>query len=426
MKRGKNKQLSGIIPGIIGCLLLVSAARADTIWQSEIKLPSCEITKNNCFGHSASIHGDYAIVGALYGDGNEPDCGSAYILKYKGQNWEKQATLTASDGAAYDNFGYSVSINGDYAIVGAPYSSNARGSAYIFTPNDIDPNKWDQQAKLTASDGAIGDNFGFSVSISGDQTIIGAPGSDDSGSDCGSAYIFERQGENWFQQAKLTASDGRSSDCFGNAVSISGDRAIAAAVLDDNGRKLKNCGSTYIFDKPPGGWVNATETAKLYAFDADVDDQFGESVSIFADYIVVGAVYDDDNGGQSGSAYVFKHNGISWLGEAKLTASDGELYDHFGFSVSAGDKRIIVGAVLDDPNGIKNCGSVYIYERCPTADLSGDCLVNFEDFALLASQWLQTNCDQANGCNEADLDRNGEVYWLDLKEFASQWLQYNE
>ena len=155
------------------------------------------------FGWSVSIAGDYAIIGAFDDDDNGPNSGSAYIFSRSGNNWTQQAKLKPSDGTNEDRFGESVSIAGDYAIIGARYDDDNdpnSGSAYIFSRSG---NNWTQQTKLIPSDGASGDNFGYSVSIAGDYAIIGAFDDDDNGTNSGSAYIFSRSGNNWTQQAKL-------------------------------------------------------------------------------------------------------------------------------------------------------------------------------------------------------------------------------
>jgi hypothetical protein len=279
--------------------------------------------------------------------------------------WQKQQQdkLTASDGAASDYFGYSVSISGDYAIVGAyldDVNGTDSGSAYIFSPNDVNCSDWDQTAKLTASDGAANDYFGGSVSISGDYAIVGAYGDQTSK---GSAYIFLRSGTSWSQQAKLTASDGNAVDRFGNSVSISGDYAIVGAYSDDvNGT---DSGSAYIFKRDGTSW---SQQAKLTASDGNAYDYFGYSVSISGDYAIVGAFYDDVNVMvDSGSAYIFKRDGTTWSQQAKLTASDSAAGDRFGWSVSVSGDYAIVGAYYDDVNVMVDSGSAYILKRDGTS-----------------------------------------------------------
>ncbi len=156
--------------------------------------------------------------------------------------------------------------------------------------------------KLTASDGAQGDNFGRSVSLSGDRALVGAHGDDDQGDFSGSAYVFERQGDgSWLEVAKLTASDGAAGDVFGNAVSLSDDRALVGAFEDDD--IGDRSGSSYVFERQgDGSWL---EVDKLIASDGAADDVFGISVSLSDDRALVGAIGDDDVGDDSGSAYVY-------------------------------------------------------------------------------------------------------------------------
>ena len=160
--------------------------------------------------------------------------------------------------------------------------------------------------KINASDGGPFEEFGYSVSISGDYAVVGAFADDDSGSTSGSAYIFKRAGESWVQEAKLLPSDGAAGDRFGHSVSISDDYAVVGANgNDDNG---SNAGSAYIFKRTGTSWA---QQAKLLSSDGATDDEFGASVSISGDYAVVGSRDDDDNGTNSGSAYVYKRTGTS-------------------------------------------------------------------------------------------------------------------
>ena len=196
-----------------------------------------------------SISGDTALVGAFGDDDAGYETGSAYIFVRTGNSWSQQAKLTANDAAAHDYFGVSVSISSDTAVIGADGDDDAgdsSGSAYIFVRTG---NSWSQQAKLTASDAAAGDSFGESVSISGDTALVGALYDDDGGDGSGSTYVFVRTGNSWSQQAKLTASDGAAHDLFGFSVSISGDTALVGALYDDDGGDDR--GSAYVFATAP-------------------------------------------------------------------------------------------------------------------------------------------------------------------------------
>ena len=325
-------------------------------WTEQTNLAASDAEAFNEFGWSVSISGNYAIVGAPVDDNGGTDKGSAYIFVRDGESWTEQAKLTAGPAAtSLDEFGVSVSISGNYAIVGVYFDDDDgtnSGSAYIYVR---DGQSWTVQAKLTASDAAGGENFGNSVSISGDYAIIGARWDDDAGTKSGSAYLFAWDGQNWTEQAKLTASDAAEGDQFGNSVSISGDYAIVGAYEDDDDGT--NSGSAYLFVRDGQSW---TEQAKLTASDATTSDLFGWSVSISGDYAIVGAIWDDDAGGTAGSAYLFVRDGQSWTEQAELTASDAAAFDQFGYSVSISGEYAIIGARFDDDGG-SNSGSAYLY-----------------------------------------------------------------
>jgi hypothetical protein len=223
--------------------------------------------------------------------------------------------LVPSDNQSDDYFGISASISGNYAIVGAEKDDEVdtnSGSAYIY---QFHSSGWQQVTKLVPSDAANGDYFGCAVGMSGDYAIIGARYDDYTYSNSGSAYIFKRYGNQWFQETRINASDRESSDYFGQAVSISNDYAIVGAYLEDT--KGSNSGAAYIFKRDGHEWI---QMAKLMADDGAADDQFGYSVYISGNYAVVGAPYDDDYGSGCGSAYVFVNTDDTWTQVAKLVA----------------------------------------------------------------------------------------------------------
>jgi cyclophilin family peptidyl-prolyl cis-trans isomerase len=364
----------------------------DGNWTQQAKLTASDGVAGDNFGGSVSISANHAIVGAPRDDS---DTGSAYIFEYNDGNWTQQAKLLAYQGIAGDWFGQSVSISGDCAIVGAKlYDTSATnaGAAFIFYRNEGGTNNWGLQQGLSPSDAAANDNFGYSVSINGEYAVIGAIGDDPSSNFpnfTGSAYIYKCNGTSWVQQAKLTASDGAQSDNFGYSVAIDGYYAIVGAYKnDDNGT---DSGSAYIFepnDLDPNNW---DQKAKLTASDAAAGDYFGYSVAIGGGHALVGAYKNDDNGSDSGSAYVFEPNGLDpnkWDQKTKLTASDANTNDYFGYSVAIGTgRRAIVGAYGNDDSG-SNSGSAYILKLCPDADLDGDCSVTLNDLAILLDDWL--------------------------------------
>lgn len=319
---------------------------------------------NDQFGFSVSISGDYALVGAYLDDiGANANQGSAYVFFRANGTWTQQAKLIADDGMDTDFFGFSVSLSGDYALIGASHNdigaNTNQGAAYVFVRSGT---TWSQQTKLTASDGAAGDQFGNSVSISGDYALVGAM-ADEIGviSGQGSAYIYKRTANTfWVPESKLTASDGAANDQFGRSVSLSGDYALVGALNDDNGANV-NQGSAYVFLRSGTTWG---EQAKLIAGDGAAGDLFGVGVSISGDYALVGASQDavGANVGQ-GSAYVFFRNGINWSQQAKFTALNGAANDFFGYSVSLSGDYAVVGAVSDNVGDNSDQGSAYLYKR---------------------------------------------------------------
>ena len=340
-------------------------------WTQQNKLNANDGTAYDEFGWSVSVDGDTAVIGALNSDDDKgTESGSAYVFTRSNGTWSQQAKLNANDGAGHDWFGYSVSVDGDTAVIGARADDDAglySGSAYVFTRNDT---IWTQQAKLTASDGSEGDCFGHSVSVDGDTVVIGAYDDDDKGSHTGSAYVFTRSGGTWSQQAKLNANVQWSYDFFGYSVSVDGDTAVIGAYSATD--KFWKSGCAYVFTRSGTVW---TQQDKLNASDGAGFDYFGISVSVDGDTAAIGAYYDDDAVSQSGSAYVFTRSGNTWTQQDKLTASDGAGVDWFGYSVSVGGDTVVIGAPNDDDKG-PNSGSAYVYSLGST---DGNAPVAFDD-----------------------------------------------
>jgi hypothetical protein len=335
----------------------VQADGGDFAAAIETKLTASDGAAFDLFGRSVSVSGDTAVVGAYLDDDGGLNSGSVYVFVRSGGVWTEQAKLTASDAAAGDQFGRPVSVSGDTVVVGVYADDDAglnSGSAYVFVRSG---GVWTEQAKLTASDAAAGDQFGYSVSVSVDTAVVGAVADDHAGFYSGSTYVFARSGGVWAEQAKLTASDAAELDHFGFRLSVDGDTAVVGAVGDADGGL--DSGSAYVFTRSGVTW---TEEAKLTASDAAAGDWFGWSVSLSGDTAVVGAANDADGGLDSGSAYVFVGSGSSWTEQAKLTASDAAAYDWFGFQLSVSGDTVVVGAYGDDDAGDYS-GSAYVFTR---------------------------------------------------------------
>ena len=324
------------------------------------------------FGSKVSLNGNRAIVAAPSDDDKGRSSGSAYIYERDSSGVWAETKLVASDGNENDYFGVSVSIEGDRAIVGAYLDDDNgtdSGSVYVYERNAN--GNW-TETKLLASDGVSGDRFGWSVSIDGDRAIVGAILDGDNGAQSGSAYLFERNAAGVWIESKLLASDGAAGDLFGRSVSIDGDRAIVGATLDDDNGDQS--GSVYVYERDAGGnWVEN----KLTASDGAAEDYFGDSVSIHGNRAIVGAREDDDYGSQAGSAYVYERDANGNWTETKLLASDAATEDYFAWSVSIDSNRAVVGARLDDDNGTES-GSAYVFEFSPqiTAPVAGDVLTD--------------------------------------------------
>ena len=282
-----------------------------------------------------------------------------------------------------DYFGYSVSIFGDRVLVGAYGEDGQTGAAYIFHFNG---SQWVEEQKLFAADGIGHDQFGLSVALSGTIALIGAE-DDQEANNAGSVYVFRFDGTQWVQEAKLVAPDASAIDNFGYSVSISGDTALIGSLHDDDNANMT--GSVYVFRDVAGEWV---QQQKIVAEDGMAEDRFGVSVSISGNMAVIGAFSDDQSGTDSGSAYLYHFNGKQWIQEAKYLASDGEGYNEFGCSVSISGDNVLIGAYKDDELG-SDSGSAYVFEIAGPIDSDGDGVPDDIDNCYLY------NPDQAD-CND--------------------------
>ena len=322
-----------------------------------------DISDGDNTGLSVDMDGDYAIFGATGDDiGNNDNQGSAYIY-YKGNGaWEEQQKLIVPNGGDGDNFGFSVAISGDYAIVGAPFSDLGaidRGNAYVFKR---DGTSWIFQARLRPSDGDANDHFGIAVGILGDYAAVGADLADTSGA----VYIFFRDSvwvTNQPHQAKLSPPVAAESQSFGQHLCLSGNEII----ISDDGEDFAGDvlrGAVYIFTRTDTVW---TQTARLIASDGESYDQFGSDVHLDGDYAVIGATGDDIAPySEQGSAYVF-YRDTGWTNsqpfQSKLVAPDPSNTNFFGAAVSIEGDQIVIGAFWKPNGSIPNAGDAFLYQR---------------------------------------------------------------
>jgi len=326
------------------------------IWSQNSELIPADGINGGDFGFSVSVSGDYAVSSAQDDNDKGTQSGSVYVYKKTGGTWVQVDKLTAYDGTGYEYYGTSVSISGDYIVVGSPNSdmpgnSNC-GAVYIYKRNVNDT--FDFITKLIAYDYDGSDKYGTAVAIDGYIVAIGSVSDDVGGSGTGSVYIYERNETDDFNLvSKVGASDREVGDALGKTVAVYGDYVVASALNDDNGT---DSGSVYIFQKNASKQYE--QIKKLIASDGAAGDLFGSSISIYGNYTVVGAyVHNGGLGANSGSAYVYKYNETSNWDEFAVLKPD-TASDQFGFAVSIYDDTILVTSRLD---GLNNYGAGYIY-----------------------------------------------------------------
>lgn len=383
------------IPFIVNVCLLTFNAQAQ--WSSQ-KIVASDRTGGSEFGRAVATSGKYAISGAHYdeldqnGINSVSKAGSAYIFEKDTTGvWHQVEKIVAPDRQVDDNFGFSVAISGKYALVGSyqqdydasgtNFKSNA-GAVYLYKHDSL-TGHWNFVEKWLASDRETGNFYGYSLSLSNDHAIVGAyyNAYDAAGlnalTNAGAAYIYELNTttDTWSQTQKIVNSDRDYFDYFGWSVCIQNDRIIVGAVLEQEDAAGLNtmtyAGSAYIFEQQiSGNWI---QVEKIVANDRAAYDSFGNAVSIFGDYALVGvyAESEDEFGlntlTTAGSAYIFKRNSSgNWTQVQKIVASDRTANDNFGFSVSICDSNLVVGSLFNStgPSGggfIPNAGAAYIF-----------------------------------------------------------------
>jgi hypothetical protein len=350
--------------------------RTGMTWTEQATL---SILTNDFIGHSVSLSSDgsRALVGAPLDETPAGvDAGRALVFRREGATWTLETSLEALAARAGDHLGSSVALNrdGTIALVGAPLDDTARGvdagSVTVFVRTS---QGWTRHSTLFASDGAAGDHFGFSVSIAdvgndAGLAIVGASDDDTPGGvDAGSAHVFALSGGIWTQEATLHASDGETGDQFGYSVDLdpSDHEAIVGANGDDTAGGI-DAGSARVFRRSGTTW---TEEVTLLADDGAANDHFGQSVALRSATALVGADSDDTpDGVDAGSVHVFSQAGTAWTKQATLRAAGGAASDHFGRSVSLNvdGTRAAVGAYADDTSAGADAGSVRIFGRVGT------------------------------------------------------------
>ncbi|HEX7480564.1 MAG TPA: hypothetical protein VF331_22380 [Polyangiales bacterium] len=313
------------------------------------------------FGHAVAIDGTTAIVGTPGDDTQATDAGAASVFTFNGTSWVLQQKLLPASGSSNGFFGSAVAILGDLAVVGAYGDPNAgafAGAVYVFRRSG---SVWSLSQKLLAADAAATKFFGYSVAMTNDTIAVGASGDAAAGSSAGAAYVFSLAGGSFAQHQKLLAADGGPNNNFGVSIAGSATTLLVGASGDvDNGT---GAGSAYAFVRNASGTF--VQQQKLVAASGSLNDYFGNAVALSGDTAFVGAFSDDAKGTDAGAVYVFVRNGGAWSQSQKLFAADAAAGDLFGFSVGLTAHDAVIGAPNDSDNG-SSSGSVYSFRSNDT------------------------------------------------------------
>ena len=332
------------------------------------------------YGHSVAIEDDIAVVSAYEHGGKKPVAGGplgegpgrVYIYQRHGKGFGEIAKLKGEGIKNNDRFGYSVDISGKTLVAGTPFHDEQKGAVYVYT---LDNKQWKQQAKLQADDASVKNRFGWDCAVSENTIVVGAPLAAAPARLSGAAYVFKRQGDAWAQVAKVVPDDGDGGDGFGISVDVSKSRIIVGANKDENEAKKRGSGSVYIFS---GVGDVYTQEAKLTADELQEGAGFGLSVALDVNRALVGAPSTDTKrGDDSGAAYAFLKVGADWVLQARVIPEKGPKE---GQGLTSGD----------------NMGSAVA--------LDGQFGRNF-NFAAIGVQW-----DHQEG------DDNGSVYIFDTAD----------
>lgn len=406
--------------------------RSGSIWTQEAYLKASNTDEGDQFGWSLSLSGDVLVVGApgedsnstgLEGDQDDdssPDSGAVYVFQRTGTSWSQAAYLKASNSEEGDEFGWSVAVSGDTLAVGSreedsgatglngeqdDASASSSGAVYVFRQTE---DIWAQEAYLKASNTDAFDRFGGAVALMGDTLVVGAEGerssatgvngdqADDSASTSGAVYVFTRTANLWSQQAYLKASNTAPSSRFGGSLALSENTLAVGASGEDNNAtgvdgipkkegSIGDSGAVYVFQRTGSVWA---QEVYIKASNAGLDHEFGESVALSGDTLVVGAHQERstatgvngsqtiDSASRAGAVYLFRRTKGTWDQRAYLKASNTGAGDRFGASVALLGDTLAVGAPREDSsatgsngnqlnNSAPDSGAVYVRRISP-------------------------------------------------------------
>ncbi len=352
---GTTAMIGGHQLGNGGPGLLCVFDRVNGVWVPMQKLLPNDVGDGDQFGGSVSMSGSRALIGARLHNSEAPWAGAAYVYERLGSDWVQTAKLTASDAAKNDYFGYSLSLDGNDAIVGAYGAGPTTGAAYLFEYSGA---TWTEVAKLIGPPLSF---YGREVAIGSGVAVVGAP-QDGAG---GRILIYEKVSGSWVLSTEVRGSNTEPGDDFGWSVSASNGRVLVGAPFADGA--TSGSGAGYVFEKQVGGWV---ETQVLRPLDGQSSDLFGWNVRVLNDRILVGTPGATGAEPVAGAAYLFEHDGASWTEMARLSHSSGVTGENFGNSVALGETFVVVSAAHDSTQG-DQAGAAVVYCGLEKAALVG-------------------------------------------------------
>lgn len=382
---GDNAAIGGasVIDVLYGAAFLYS--RNGTLWTlGTLRIDMLADVPGLSFGTSVAISGTTAILGAPL---QLQETGGAFAaMGVTGNAWQMATLLLPTEAAPGDHAGKAVAVSGSKVVIGAPDWSAASGAAFAF---EFEFGKWNARGMILPTDSIFDAHFGSSVALSGNNLIVGAYGAS-VGAEIGqgAAYVFEWDGMAWIEKKKLTASDGKAGDAFGQNVALSGDTAIVGAALHDINGAVDQ-GSAYVYVRDSGAW---TEQAVLTAVDGQTNDKFGSQVSISKELAVVGAV-DDVTGmqGATGSVHLYRRQGTQWIQESQWAGAPNT---NLGAALIISDTTVLAYVTPND------LSETYVSVFDILGELGESCSVNRECLSgqCVTGRCCPSNCDDGNAC----------------------------
>ncbi len=402
--------------------------RSETGWVQHQKLHASDALDNDEFGATLSMSRNYAVVGAPKKSGVGRRSGAVYIFVRQGTEWVEQAKLLASDETRGDYFGISVAIDDNTVLVGAHRANSAKfadsGAVYVFERTGA---VWNQTAKLTAPDAAHFLFFGFSVGLDADTAIVGAIRDKEEGIDAGAAHVFIRTGFGWIHQAKLIGNNTREDDRFGYAVDVDGDFVIVSSPYNKS-RGFQSSGAVYIFQRNGERWVQQRNNVRIRMIPIDPEGAtgFGASVAIEGEVVVIGATGGIVGEEPVGAAYIFTRNAPPfWNQHTKLTVGDRRAGDQVGFSVAISGGEVITGAPKHSAGGLAS-GAAYIFQQredaawVETTKLSDGETASEDQFGIAVA--ISGNIAISGAQQDDDVAPNAGAAYV-FERSSSLWLQ---